>query len=155
MDPTAGRVLCFALEPLGGGGSRSALDARRMLRFLPAIIFGASVNLLGAGEGFGGRFSFTNKSKVELWVQTSGFERNPPCGTLVPGGLKGSVMGPMRLPSEATITWSEGYASYNNPRAEQHTNVISMLSLSNCPADATVVFEFTSNRIWRVSCERK
>ena len=126
-----------------------------MSRSLPFIIFGLSVLILSAAQSISGRFIFTNKSTVELWVEVSGFEHSPGCGVLVPGGLKGSLMGTMHLPKEATIKWSEGYASYNDAKAKQHTNIISLVSLSNCPPDATICFEFTSNRVWRVSCEKK
>jgi len=104
---------------------------------------------------FGGDIAFTNKSTSELWVEIAGFDYNPPCGVLIPGGLKGSHMGAMRLPAQVILTWSEGYASYNDPNATRHTNAVSLSSVSNCPSSATITFEFTSNRVWRVFCENR
>ena len=126
-----------------------------MPRRLSLLLLVVSVVVVGAASRFSGTFEFTNSSSAELWVVISGFKHNPPCGTLIPGGLASSFMGRMSLPAQATLTWSEGNASYTNPKAQKHTNVISLLSLSNRPSDAKIVFEFTSNRVWRVSCEKK
>lgn len=118
--------------------------------FVLALVVGCA-----SANRFDGDIAFTNKSTYELWVEVAGFEYEPPCGVLIPGGLKGSHMGAMRLPAQVILTWSEGRASYNDPTAARHTNVVSLSSVSNCPSSATITFEFTSNRVWRVFCERQ
>ena len=105
-------------------------------------------------QRFGGRFQFTNKSNTEVYAKVYGIEGMPPLGgVLMPNGTAGEMMGPTRLPKQADIRWSEGYESHKDPNAKEHIDTLSLASLSNCPVDATVVFEFTSNRVWKVSCK--
>jgi hypothetical protein len=61
----------------------------------------------GCSTQFSGNFEFRNRSETELFVSVSGFERNPPVGLLYPNGTAGSSIGPMSLPTKATIFWSE------------------------------------------------
>ena len=137
-------------------GSFGSLDIRRTSRFTFCVSLMVLTTVVGCvTQRFGGQFEFTNKSNTELYVIIYGIEGNPPCGILMPDGNAGSFMGPTRLPKQVDIRWSEGHDSHKNPNAKEHIDTVSLSSLSNCPVDATLVFEFTSNRVWRVSCKQR
>jgi hypothetical protein len=128
----------------------------RITRFTFCVLLVVLTTVVGCvTQRFGGRFEFTNKSSAELYVKVYGIEGNPPCGILMPDGNHGSFMGPTHLPKQVDIRWTEGYESYKDPNATEHIDTLSLSSFSNCPVDATVVFEFTSNRVWRVSCRQR
>jgi hypothetical protein len=93
----------------------------RIVRVLSIV----SILCVGCGKRatFRGDIGFVNRSKVEIWVHSiSGVPGVPPCGTLgADGAGKAVVVGTeLRLPAQATITWSEGHLSYLNPDARKY-----------------------------------
>ena len=58
-------------------------------------------------QSFSGDIAFQNESSREVWVdRVEGFKRQPPCGILIPGATKASMMGSMELPEEVFLFWS-------------------------------------------------
>jgi len=106
----------------------------------------------GCAHRFTGNFEFKNSSTTQIWAEVTGLEYPPPAGALIPGARKTAHMYPMRLPSEVTLLWIEG-ARYA-PRADEqsHTN-ISLTALPRYPGSGRLIFEFTSDRFWRVMYE--
>jgi hypothetical protein len=119
---------------------------------------------VGCDHRLNGSFEFTNHSNTMLSVDVSGFEDNPPVGDLYPTGTKGSSMRSMPLPSKVTITWSEGHeivagpngvASHFSPDTQLFTKVISLASITNWQADATLHFDFESNHVWNAYYDKE
>jgi hypothetical protein len=97
-------------------------------------------------------FQFYNKTDINIYADVYGFENPPPVGDLYPfpKGGSGATMGPMPLPKEAIMAWNEDLESHSN--GFSHMQNLSLASLTNWSSDATLVFEFQSNRVWRVFC---
>ena len=60
----------------------------------------------GRAKDFSGTFVFTNVTVDEIWVdRVEGFDFEPPCGRMVPGGEKTIANPPMPFPHEIRLRW--------------------------------------------------
>src|SRR5476651_141283 len=98
-------------------------------------------------------FKFENRTDMLISADIYGFEDNPPVGEIYPSPKGGKVaeMHPMRLPEQVMIAWNDN--PDKNTNGYHHTDNLSLTSLTNWSPDATLVFEFESNHVWRVFYE--
>jgi hypothetical protein len=114
------------------------------------LIIACAIALSGCAHRFTGDVVFMNKSTTKLWAEVSGFDDNPRCGVLVPGASASSMVGYIRIPQQATLSWCEGTACYNDPKARWVKSVVSLPS--SCSAGTRIVFAYSSDQTWGVHC---
>lgn len=98
----------------------------------------------GAGTGeFSGVVTFTNLTVDEIQVErVQGFEHEPPCGRLMPGGLAQAEMPPMEFPTEIRLRW--------HPAGQPDRMQLTSLNLTNLrPAPGQALELVFADEGWR------
>ena len=100
-------------------------------------------------------FKFENRTDMLISADIYGFEDNLPVGEIYPSLKGGNIanMHPMRLPEQVMIAWNEN--PDKNTSGFHNMDNLSLTSLTNWSRDATLVFEFESNRVWRAFYEQR
>ncbi len=111
------------------------------LLIVPAL-FG--ISLVGFGcQSFSGEIAFRNEGAKEVWVdRVEGFERQPPCGILIPGATKASTMGRMEYPEKIVLSWS-----YDLHKADKRSLVVLRDQHPPSPG-AELQIVFTAEQTW-------
>ena len=117
------------------------------------LLFMVAFLAAGCGRRFSGEFVFTNQSTNGLWVEITGFERNPPCGALIPGAHAGASMNPMPLPAQFTISWSDRGSSWTSSENLTRSN-ISLAGLPPIPRGTRIACDFTPDLTWKLRHEQ-
>jgi hypothetical protein len=94
-------------------------------------------------QSFSGDITFRNESAKKLWVDhVEGFKHQPPCGILIPGATKASMMGRMEYPKEVVLSWS-----YDLHKADKRSLVVLRDHQPPSPA-AELQIVFTPEQTW-------
>jgi hypothetical protein len=105
---------------------------------------------------FRGNVEFSNTSNTEIWVDDiSGAPGIISCGILGQQRTATIVAATVKLPTKATIRWSEGSLSYTNRQTTIYTNTILLVWPTNQLTAQTLRLEFTSNHVWKAAFESR